>query len=478
MPHEPSGSSSPPLPAPRKWSQDLLDFVERLGNRLPDPVVLFLVVLVMSWVASAVMAPISLLGVGVAEHTGFINANLKALLRITPAALLTPMVLLVSVLSHTAGDSAYVLIIPLGGVIYYTAGRHPLAGLAAAFAGVSGGFSANIIPSALDPLLQGFTQSAAQIIDPARTVNPLCNWGFSAASGVLLVFVGWYLTDFVIEPRLAKVTVDGDPQDMPSLTPLTRDEFKGMLAGLASAVIGIGLLVWAAWPSDSPLRAPSDQHELTTSAAPLMKSVVPLIFLLFLVPGIVYGYVAGTVRSHHDIVKGMTKSMGAMGYYLVLAFFASQFTAVFRDSNVGALMAIKGALFLKSLNMPAEITIVGIVVISALLDVLIGSASAKWALMGLILVPMLMQVGISPELTQAAYRIGDSTTNIVSPLMPYFPLIVVYCQRYVKSTGIGTLAAIMLPYSLTFLCFWTGFLLVFWKLGIPLGLDASYTYPP
>ncbi len=207
-----------------------------------------------------------------------------------------------------------------------------------------------------------------------------------------------------------------------------------------------------------------------------MEMIVPLIFLFFFIPGIVHGYVAGTVKNHRDIVNGMSKSMSAMGYYLVLAFFAAQFTYAFRESNLGALLAIKGANFLQWLHMPAAATIIGIIAITALLDLLIASASAKWALLGPIFVPMLMQLGLAPELTQAAYRIGDSTSNVIGPLMPYFPLIVVYCQRYVKGTGIGTLVSLMMPYSICYLISWTIFLLAFWQLGIPLGIDAPYRY--
>ena len=209
-----------------------------------------------------------------------------------------------------------------------------------------------------------------------------------------------------------------------------------------------------------------------------MEAIVPLIFLIFLIPSVVYGYAAGTVKSHRDIVQGMSKSMSTLGYYLVLAFFAAQFTYAFRESNVGTLLAVKGASLLQSWQLPGQVTIVGIILITVLVDLLVGSASAKWAIMAPIFVPMLMQVGLSPELTQAAYRIGDSTTNIITPLMPYFPLIVVFCQRYVKSTGIGTLVALMLPYSLTFLVTWTVLLIVYWMLNIPLGLQASYTYLP
>ncbi len=418
---------------------------------------------------------VALLGVGVAEHTGFINAGLKALLSVTPAKLLTPMVILVAIVSHTAADAGYVLVIPLGGVIFHAAGRHPLAGIAAGFAGVSGGFGANFIPSGIDPLLQGFTQSAAQIIDPARQVNPLCNWWFSAVSSVLIIAVGWFITDRIIEPRLQSTPIDGDVAQIPKMERLTPAEKKGLLAGVVTMTVGLLILVLASAPEKSPLRAPNG--ELTAFSAPLMKSIVPLIFLLFLLPGIVHGYVAGTVKSHRDIVQGMAKSMSTMGYYLVLAFCAALFTAAFTQSNLGALFALEGAAALKEWNVPAPVTIVGIIFLATTVNLLIGSASAKWALLGPVFVPMLMRLGISPELTQAAHRVGDSCTNIITPLMPYFPLVVVYCQKYFKGTGIGTLVSTMLPYSVSFIATWTLLLLGYWAIGLPLGLQATYTYP-
>jgi aminobenzoyl-glutamate transport protein len=505
----------------------VLDAVEWLGNKLPDPAALFLLALFATWVASSCLAPIAfreidprtirpgqtpqsiqikdqmtsealvafltkmvknfidfpplglvlvaMLGLGVAEHTGFVNALLKYILDCTPSRLLTPMLLTVGILSHSAGDSGHVLVIPLGGVIFSAAGRHPLAGIAAAFAAVSGGLSASFLPIALDPLLQGFTQSAAQIINPDREVNPLCNFWFTGLSSFLIIFVGWYLTDRVIEPRLVRVPVDGDSHELPRMAPLSTNERRGLWAGLAVQLVGLVILIGAAWGPSSPLR--TERGELTGAKAPLMEMIVPLIFLFFLIPGIVFGFIAGTVKSHRDIVRGMSKSMSTMGYYLVLAFFAAQFTYAFRESNVGALLAIKGANYLERMQMPAAATIVGIIALTALVDLLIASASAKWALLGPIFVPMLMQLGIAPELTQAAYRIGDSPTNTVSPLMPYFPLIVVYCQRYVKNTGIGTLVSLMLPFAICYFVTWTVLLLVWWNLGIPLGIDAPYAYP-
>ncbi|MEM7350335.1 MAG: AbgT family transporter [Acidobacteriota bacterium] len=512
-----------PTGAKRRLLDRALDWIETAGNKLPDPAVLFFIFLVLTWILSAFLAPIefeeinpsngqpirvinqlsgsalasfmsnmvttftgfaplgvvlvALLGVGVAERTGFINAGLKLMLGFTPKSLLTPMLIFVAIVSHTAADAGYVLVIPLGGVIFYAAGRHPLAGIAAAFAGVSGGFSANFVPSAIDPLLQGFTQAGGQLVNPQLQVNPLCNWYFTAASGILVILVGWYLTDRVVEPRLkAGDPIDGDPDEMPKMEELSAADRKGLYAGFAVMIVGLVILYLVAIPESSPLRAADGR--LDSFTAPLMQSIVPLIFLLFLVPGVVHGYVSGSIKSHRDIVDGMTKAMNSMSYYLVMAFFAAQFIAAFAQSNVGILIAIKGANFLRALGMPGQATIIGIIILSATVNLLVGSASAKWAILSPIFVPMLMQLGLSPELTQAAYRVGDSTTNIITPLMPYFPLVVVFCQRYIKGTGIGTVVSIMLPYSVVLFFTWTIFLVIYWLLGIPLGLQAGYVYPP
>ena len=498
-----------------------LNSIEKVGNKLPDPAVLFLVSLAIIWVLSWLLAPVvftevdprsgeaiavnnlltgtalanflsnmvttftgfaplgvvlvAMLGVGVAEHSGYINSGLKLLLSVTPKALLTPMVIFVGILSHSAVDAGYVLVIPLGGIIFYAAGRHPLAGIAAAFAGVSGGFSANPFPSAIDPLLQGFTQPAAQIIDPEVQVNPLCNWYFTAASSFVIVLIGTILTDRVIEPRLARTPVDGDAEAPPEMDSLTAKEKKSFYTATGVAMLGLLLLVLVLIPETSPLRGPNG--ELSSFSAPIMRSIVPLIFLLFWVPGMVYGYMSGKFSNSKEMIDSMTKSMEGMAYYIVMAFFCALFIDAFGKSNIGALLALKGAALLKTLALPGQITIVGIIFLTAFVNLFVGSASAKWALIAPIFVPMLMQVGLSPELTQAAYRVGDSSSNIITPLMPYFPLVVVYCQRYVKKTGIGTLTSMMLPFSITFLIIWTIFLLIYWLLGIPLGLQAGYAYP-
>ena len=499
-----------------------LGTVERVGNKLPDPAVLFIALLFIVWVLSWMLSYVTfdvidprsgealvvqnlltgrsfteflsvmvtnfshfhpvgvvlvaMLGIGVAEHTGFINAAIRSLLNVTPAKLLTPMVIVVGIVSHAAVDAGYVLVIPLGGVIFYAAGRNPLAGIAAAFAGVSGGFSANFVPSSLDPLLQGLTQAGAHILDTSVVVNPLNNYFFTTASSVLIVSLGWYITDKIVEPRINATTVDGDAEDLPEMHDLQDSERKGLRWALISMLIGIGIMIVTALLADSAWRAADG--ELTASTAPMMRSIVSLIFLLFLVPGVVFGIVSGSMKSSKDMIVGMTHSMHSMAYYLVIMFFIAQFVYAFGQSNLGVLLALKGAEFLKALNAGASITIVGIVILTAIVNIFVGSASGKWGLLAPIFVPMLMSLGISPDLTQAAYRVGDSSTNIITPLMPYFPLVVVYCQRYVKSTGIGTLTAMMLPYSMSFLLFWTIFLLIYYAIGAPLGFASSYTYPP
>jgi aminobenzoyl-glutamate transport protein len=324
-------------------------------------------------------------------------------------------------------------------------------------------------------MLQGISQSAAQIIDPALTLNPLNNFFFTAASSLLIVALGWYLTDRIVEPRLQQTALDGDLLDLPTMDALSPRERKALRHALWAMLGGLLLLVVSAWPAESSWRGPTGS--LTESGAPLMASIVALIFILFLIPGVAFGLRAGTVQSSRDVIEGMTKSMHTMAYYLVIMFFISQFIFAFSQSNLGVLLALQGAALLGSLGLPAALTIVAVIFITALLNVFVGSASAKWALLAPIFVPMLMQLGISPDLTQAAYRIGDSSTNIITPLMPYFPLVVVYCQRYVKDAGIGTVTAMMLPYSMCFIIAWSAFLLVFWQLGLPLGLQARYGYP-
>jgi aminobenzoyl-glutamate transport protein len=491
-------SQVPALPSKRFFDR-ILDVIEKVGNKLPDPAVLFLLALALTWVFSwwldgtKVMVPkaggafdeqlvtnqlsgkaivawmtgmvstfvnfpplgvvlVAMLGLGVADKSGFINAVLKKLLSFTPKALLTPMLIMVSLLSLVAVDAGYVLVIPLGGVIFYAAGRHPIAGITASFAAISGGFCANYIPTALDTILAGLTQAGARVVDPNLTVNPLCNFYYTAVSSILVLGLGWFVTDKIVEPRLRRLPVDGDPADMPKMQALTPAEEKGLRLGRDA------------------------DGNIASATAPLMKAIVPWILFLFLLPGIAFGYRAGTFKTHRDVVQAMAKTMNTMGYYMVMAFCAAMFIQAFNTSNLGKLIAISGANGLKSLGLPTAVTVVGMILCCATVNLVMGSSSAKWTLLAPIFVPMLMQLGISPELTQAAYRIGDSTTNIISPLNPYFPLIVTFTQKYHRGTGIGTMISLMLPYSLAFLVLWTAFLLAYWGIGLPLGPGTSYVY--
>jgi aminobenzoyl-glutamate transport protein len=323
-------------------------------------------------------------------------------------------------------------------------------------------------------MLQGISQSAAQIIDGSVSLNPLNNFYFTAGSSILIVALGWLVTDRIVEPRLANQRLDGDLGDLSDMEPLTPKERRALRIAMWSLLASIAILVVSALPESSSWRA--DDGSLTGRGAPLMASIVSLIFVLFLIPGIAYGIAAGTIESSRDVIEGMTNTMETMAYYLVIMFFIAQFLYAFSQSNLGVLLALEGAALLKTLGLPTALMIIGIVFLTGLLNLFVGSASAKWALLAPILVPMMMEVGISPDLSQAAYRVGDSTTNIITPLMPYFPLVVVYCQRYVKDAGIGTVTALMLPYSVIFITCWTVFLLGWWWLDLPLGLQASYSY--
>jgi len=504
----------------KKFSDKILDFIEKSGNLLPDPAMMFFFCLVIVWILSAIFSNISfteidprtgtpilvnnllegknlakflsqmvsifvnfvplgvvlvaILGVGVAENSGFVSTGLKLLLSVTPKKLLTPMLIVLSIASHSAIDAGYIVMVPLGAVIFYAAGRHPLAGMATAIAGVAGGFSANFVPSALDAMLQGFTQTSAQIIDPEKTVNILSNYYFTAASTILIVAIGWFLTDKVVEPRLSKIKLNEEIES-DGIDNIEPKQKRAFYFAAGSVIILLAGLVFALMPGDSPLR--DAQGQITSFTAPIMQSIVPIIFILFVVPGIIYGYMVGKFKKTKDVVEAMTKSMEGMAYYVVISFFAALFIDAFGKSNLGALLALKGATLLKELAVPGVVTVVSIVFLTAFINMFVGSASAKWALLSPIFVPMLMQLGLSPELTQAAYRVGDSATNIITPLNPYLPLFVVFAKRYVKGTGIGTIISMMFPYSISFLVLWTLFLVLFWMVGLPLGIEASYVYP-
>jgi len=491
-----------------------LGWIERSGNALPDPVSLFLLLIGLVMGLSALLSTLGveathpgtgevirvqnlfsaelirrlltemprtfagfpplglvlvvMLGIGVADKTGLIAAALRGVLRRVPSKLLSAAVVFVGIMSSLAVDAGYVVVVPLGAFVFWAAGRHPLAGLAAAFAGVSGAFSANLLLTSLDPLLAGFTQSAAQLIDPNYIVRETANYYFIVALTPVLTLVGMAVTEWIVEPRLGVYRGEAEVADLP--TELSSEERRGLRwAGVALlGVLGlIGLLVL---PSGAPLRGEDG------SLTPFYSSIVALMFLFFLIPGLAYGIATGRIKSDRDAVRMSSEAMADMALYIVLAFAAAHFIAAFNWSNLGAILAIKGAELLKSLGLSDVPLLLGLILVSAFINLFIGSASAKWALLAPIFVPMFMLLGFSPELVQMAYRVGDSATNIITPLLPYFPLILTFALRYDRSAGIGTLIALMLPYALAFLLAMM-LVLVFWVLlGLPPGPDIPLRY--
>jgi aminobenzoyl-glutamate transport protein len=415
-----------------------------------------------------------MLGAGVAERAGLFGTGMRAAARDKPKELLTPIVVLAGMLGNLAADAAYVVLIPLAGIVFHAAGRHPIAGIAAAFAGVSGGFSANLLPGQLDALLFGITEASVIAVFGDFSANIAGNWFFIVGMTVVFLPVIWFVTDKIIEPRLgdfdptlAAATGAGDESDKP----LSDSEKKGLrYAGLAALVVTLLWLVFLFGPG-TPLideSAPADAQ-----FAPFYKSLVAAFFLLFLIAGWAYGKGAGTIADHRDLVKMMTGSMEDLAYYLVLAFTAAHFVAMFGWSDLGLILAVHGANFLGSTDLPAAALLAAIILVSALLNLFVGSASAKWALIAPVMVPMLMLLGISPEMATGAYRVGDSATNIITPLMVYFPLILIFCQRWQSSFGLGSLVATMLPYSIALMIAGLAMTIGWVILDLPLGPGAS-----
>ena len=536
--------------APKKDpAKGFLGWVERTGNKLPDPVFLFFYLIILLVIISVIVAltggsatlskdvlsgmpesqikrfkigadgvipAISLLsaenisklwvqmpktfthfhplgyvlvvmlGAGVAERSGLFASAMRSAVRGAPLYLLTPVVALVAMIGNHAADAAYVVLIPLAGVLFASAGRHPLAGIAAAFAGVSGGFSANIAPGQLDALLYGITQEAGEILNADYQANLLGNWYFIAALMFIYLPLIWYVTDKIIEPRLGKWVAEGENANYADEDkPLTDGQRKGLRrAGLA--VLGV-IALWAimTFAPGTPLineaACPPDVAATGVCSpianwTPFLTSLVAGFMMLFLAAGWAYGKAAGTIKDHRDLVNMMTEAMKDMGYYLVLAFAAAHFVAMFQWSNLGLISAVHGANAIEASGLPLPILLGLIVIFSAMINLFVGSASAKWALLAPVMVPMLMLLGISPDGATAVYRVGDGATNIITPLMVYFPLILVFARRWQKDFGLGSLTAMMIPYSIWMLI--TGVILVVaWAfLGFDLGPGAPMAY--
>ncbi|QKX18904.1 AbgT family transporter [Microbulbifer sp. YPW1] len=416
---------------------------------------------------------VALLGVGIAEHSGLLSAAVRGMVLKASKRTVTVIVVFAGIISNTASELGYVVLIPLAAMIFHSLGRHPLAGLAAAFAGVSGGYSANLLLGTVDPLLSGITESAAHMIDPNYVVGPEVNWYFMIVSTFLITIVGSWVTLAIVEPKLGKYDNSEASVDLSKdkMTELTAEEKRGLkYAGLA--VLGVcGLLALTIVPEWGVLR---NQETGAVAGSPFLKGIVALIVVFFAIPGFVYGKTVGTMNNDRDVIDAMSKSMGTMGMYIVLVFFAAQFVAFFKMTNLGTIFAVLGAEALQSIGLTGPILFVFFILMCGIVNLSLGSASAQWAVTAPIFVPMLMLLGYAPEVIQAAYRIGDSVTNIITPMMSYFGLIVSFATRYKKDLGMGTLIATMIPYSIFFFVGWTAlFFLWVFVAGMPVGPGAA-----
>ncbi len=493
---------------PGKWLARFLNGIERVGNRLPEPLVLFILMAALVPVASALAAwigwtqvhpatgetitPVNLLdtagirrmlteavtvfasfpplgivlvamlGIGLAERGGFIAACMKSFAAVAPRPLVAPALVLAGVLSNLAVDAGYVVLIPLGAVLFASVGRHPVAGLCAGFAGVSGGFSANLVITSLDPLLAGFTDAAAKLYDPTYEVNAAANFYFMFASTFLITLLGWWVTVKVVEPRLGPW--EKDSGETLEQSPAERKAMKTALAVAALVTAGCAAL---ALPQVGIL------YTEEAGLKPFYDALIPLLCLIFATAGITYAWITRVLRNGADLARMLGDTMAGMAPYIVLAFFAAQFVAWFQWSNLGLMIAVAGADLLRSTGIGSVPLLFAIILLSATVNLFIGSASAKWGLMAFVLVPMMMSLGYTPELAQAAYRIGDSCTNIITPLLPYFPVILAFARKYIPGMQIGTLISNMLPYSIAFAIGWSLLLALWFLAGLPLGPDGA-----
>ncbi|MED3647683.1 AbgT family transporter [Halalkalibacterium halodurans] len=484
-----------------------LDIIEKYGNKLPDPIMLFVIMAVLILICSAIFSALGtsavhpgtgeeigvvnllngegfililtelvnnftsfpplglvlvvMLGVGVAESTGLLSALMKTTILNAPRKLILPTIVLVAMLGNAAADAAMVVLPPIVAMIFIALGRHPLAGLAAAYASVAGGFSANLILSMLDPLVAGFTQTGAQMIDPDYVANPAMNYYFLVASCLVLVPVAVWVTTKIVEPRLGTYT--GEVEE---ITGVTKEEKKGLRWAGISVVILAVVFLFLTVPEQALLRDP-ETGSLTVS--PFMTGIVPIMMVFFLVPALVYGFVAKVFTSSKDVADHLAKSMSNMGTYIVIAFVAAQMIAFFNWSQLGPIVAIKGANFLQTIGFTGLPLLLGFIVIAALINLMVASASAKWAILAPVFVPMFMLLEYSPAFTQAAYRVGDSITNPITPMLPYFAIALTFAKKYDPKIGIGTFMSSLLPYSIAFAVIWIILFTVWYLLGLPLG---------
>ncbi|NUL60424.1 AbgT family transporter [Brevibacterium luteolum] len=437
-----------------------------------------------------------LFGVAVAEQSGLFPTMMRAALSNVSPRLVTPVVALVGAAASIASDASYMIVIPLGGLAFKAVGRNPVIGCAVAYAAVSGGYSAAPFVNSLDAILGGISTSAAHIIDESYTVTPVANLYFNFVSMFAVALAITVVTELLLNKRGEQMeltedngnghdasgtstsgTDDGtagrDVQDQDLSAPVTALEKRGMLITLVVAIIGVAACVAIAWPENSFLR---DADGGFTMESGLMAGIAPLIGMGFFVLGIVYGVVTGSIKHPNNVPEMMVKGVAPFVQVLVLFFAASQFLALFAKSNLGVILAIRGAEFFQNMGATTFLILIGGYLLTALGAMFITSGSGLWTLMAPVLIPMFMLLGIAPEITQAVYRIGDSTTNIISPMSPYFVMILGFIQRYKKDAGIGTLLSLTIPLSFAMFIVWGILFFIWWATGIPMGPGAQTGY--
>jgi aminobenzoyl-glutamate transport protein len=488
--------------------QKFLDVVERVGNKLPDPFVLFVGLAVLMIIVSFIFslfdasvvhpgtgedlpiknlisgeglqfiltsmlenftgfAPLGLvlvmmLGIGLTEKVGLLDFAVRKTILKSPPFLLTYTVVFVGIMGNLASDAAVVLIPPLAALVFYKVGRHPLAGLAAGFAGAGAGFTANLFVAGTDALLAGISTEAAAILDDTIVVTAVDNWYFNIVSVFVLTTVGGLITSRFVEPRLGKYKGDAVEEEHTEELPNAK---RGFINALISGFVYFAIILTIICIPNSPLR--NEDGGIVPS--PFLDGIVPIILIFFVVIGVAFGVTVGKIKSSKDVSTYMADSMKDMASYIVLVFAIAQFIAYFNWSNLGTWVAVNGAEFLTKIEFTGIWLIIGYIIFTSLMNFLITSGSAKWAIEAPIFVPMFMQLGYHPAFTQATYRIADSSTNIITPLFPYMVIILAFIQKYDKKASIGTYISLMLPYSIAFLLTWIVLILIFFFAGIPFG---------
>jgi aminobenzoyl-glutamate transport protein len=415
-----------------------------------------------------------MLGASVAERSGLLTALMRASLGGLPKNVLVPMVFVLGMLATHANDAAYMVYVPLTAIVFAAAGRHPVLGLISGFAGAAVGLAGNLLPGQYDVLLLGITEQGARLLVPEWTMNPVGNWYFSIGIAVVFTTIGWWVLERVVAPRLGKWEGESGVADLAGVVLSAKEKQGLMAAGIAALVVAALMTSLLMWPGFTPLLDEAATGSQRTT--PFFRSIAAMLFVLFLATGWAYGAVVGTIRTHRDLVGMMVKGLEVILPYLVLIFFAAHFVAMFGWSNLGPITAITGADQLRAMNAPPAVLLPILTTMSAWLDFLIASGSAKWAAMSPVATPMMMLLDVSPEMTTAAYRVGDTVTNLISPLNPYVVLTLVFAQRWVPSLKLGTMIALLLPLAIAFYFAGMALTAAWVALGIPVGPGAPVGY--